>query len=179
MTGKAAAIATKRLELRPVRMADAGAFFDHARIPAVAKNAGFLPASLMETKAYLRRSTGEWRRSHPERMTYSIILRQHRQWIGSIELRWLNPGVGEIGFFIHPDQWGNGFATEAATAVVKWAFTKGKAHRLQGSCWTKNAASIRVMKKLGFRKEGILRGYARVGKQLQDDILFGRTIAGR
>lgn len=172
-------LATRRLELRPVRMADAAAFFDHARIPEVAKNAGFLPNSISETKAYLRRSVSEWRQRRPERMTFSIILKGQRRWIGSIELRWLNPGIGEIGFFIHHNQWGKGFATEAASAVVRWAFAKGKAHRLQGSCWTKNAASIRVMKKLGFRKEGILRGYAKVVKQLQDDILFGKTIADR
>jgi len=156
-------------------LSDAAPFFDHARIPEVAENAGFLPSSISETKAYLRKSVSEWKKGQPERRTYSILLKNQKAWIGSIELRWLQPGVGEIGFFIHPTYWGRGFATEAAKSVVKWAFTKGGAHRLQGSCWTKNKASIRVMEKMRFRREGILRGYAKVGKRLQNDILFGRT----
>lgn len=173
---KAARITTRRLELRPVRMADAEAFFDHARIPEVAQNAGFLPKSISETRKYIRRSMAEWRKAKPERMTFSILMKPKGAWIGSLELRWLYEGIGEIGFFIHPSHWGNGYATEAAKAAVNWAFGSGLAHRIQGSCWAKNAPSIRVLAKLGLRKEGRLRGYAKVGSTYQDDFLFGITI---
>lgn len=172
MNLKTAAIRTKRLELRPVRVRDAKAFFEHARIPEVAENAGFLPNSLSATRQYLRRSAVEWRKAKPERMTFSITLKSGAAWIGSLELRWLYEGVAEIGFFIHPRLWGNGFATEAGNAALDWAFRHG-AHRVQGSCWMKNVASIRVLRRLGMRKEGRLRGFARVGKVFQDDFLFG------
>lgn len=178
MKSKAARIATKRLELRPVRMADADAFFDHARIPEVAKNAGFLPKSISATKKYIRRSMAEWRKAKPERMTFSILLKPKGAWIGSLEIRWLYEGIGEVGFFIHPSHWGNGYATEASRAALAWAFTRCGAHRIQGSCWVKNAPSIRVLRKLGLRKEGRLRGYARVADQFQDDFLFGVTLSG-
>lgn len=168
---------TPRLMLQPVRMADAKAFFEPSSIPEVAKNAGFLPKSISETKRYLRKSAAEWRKPKPERMTFSILLKRKKTWIGSLELRWLQDGVGEIGVFIHPDFWNNGYATEAAKMTLKWAFTRGHAHRIQGSCWVKNAASIRVLKKLGLRKEGRLRGVAKVGDELQDDFLFGATVA--
>lgn len=160
-----------------MRLTDAKAFFEHAKIPEVAENAGFLPRSISDTKRYLRRSVAEWRKAQPERMTFSILRKPTGEWIGSLELRWLYPGVGEIGFFVHPRYWGNGYATEAAQTAVAWAFSCGGVHRIQGSCWVKNAASIRVMRKLGFRKEGRLRGYARVGKTFQDDFLFGYTVA--
>ena len=166
---------TARLILHPVRMADAKAFFDHASIPEVAKNAGFLPKSIAETKMYLRKSVAEWKQAKPERMTFSILLKREKTWIGSLELRWLQEGVGEIGFFIHPTSWGNGYATEAAKATIRWAFTRGYAHRIQGSCWIKNIPSIKVLAKIGLRKEGRLRGVAKVGKELQDDFIFGIT----
>lgn len=170
-------LATKRLILQPVRMTDAKAFFDHSSIPEVAKNAGFLPKSIGETKKYLRKSAAEWRKTKPERMTFSILLKREKPWIGSLELRWLQDGVGEIGFFIHPRFWNNGYATEAAKAALRWAFTRGRAHRIQGSCWVKNAPSIKVLKKLGLRKEGRLRGVAKIEGKLQDDFLFGLTVA--
>lgn len=170
-------LATKRLILQPVRMVDAKAFFDHASIPEVAKNAGFLPKSISETRKYIRRSISEWRKAKPERMTVSILLKSKRTWIGSVELRWLQDGVGEIGFFIHPNFWNKGYATEAANAILRWAFNRGGAHRMQGSCWTRNAASIRVLQKLGLQKEGTLRGYAKVNDELQDDFLFAATVS--
>lgn len=166
---------TKRLILQPVRMADAKAFFEHASIPEVAENAGFLPKSIAGTKNYIRKSLAEWRKPKPDRMTFSILLKRENIWIGSLELRWLQEGVAEIGFFIHPSHWGNGYATEAAKAAESWAFSRGGAHRIQGSCWIKNMRSIRVLKKLGFCKEGRLRGYAKVGNQFQDDFLFATT----
>jgi RimJ/RimL family protein N-acetyltransferase len=166
----------KRLVLQPVRMADARAFFEHARIPEVAENAGFLPSSVAETRAYLRKSVSEWRKVDPERRTFSILLKGAKTWIGSLELRRLYPGIAEIGFFIHPRFWGKGYGTEAARAAVDWAFSGRRFHRIQGSCWVKNAPSIRVLRKVGLRKEGRLRGYAKVGDALQDDYLFGITI---
>lgn len=172
----AATIRTKRLALRPVRVTDAAAFFDHASIPEVAENAGFLPKSKAETKAYLRRSATEWKKVRPERMTFSILLKPGAVWIGSLELRWLYEGVGEIGFFIHPRHWGNGYATEAARATLAWAFSHRRAHRIQGSCWVRNAASIRVLGKLGLRREGRLRGFAKVFGKLEDDLLYGVTV---
>ena len=80
---------TSRLILQPVRMTDAKAFFDHSSIPEVAKNAGFLPSSIAETRKYIRESVAEWRKAKPERMTFSILLKREKTWIGSLELRWL------------------------------------------------------------------------------------------
>lgn len=177
MSIKGAIIRTKRLELRPVRLTDAEPFYEHAKMPEVAENAGFLPKSISETKRYLRRSIVEWTKAQPERMTFSILLKPGAAWIGSLELRWLYEGVGEIGFFIHPKHWGNGYATEAARAALAWAFTRRRAHRIQGSCWVKNAQSIRVLHNLGLRKEGRLRGFVKVGNATQDDFLFGITVS--
>lgn len=60
--------------------------------------------------------------------------------------------TGEIGYFAHPRHAGKGYTTEAARALVDWAFGAGF-HRLIGHIEPRNVASARVLEKLGMRKE--------------------------
>jgi ribosomal-protein-alanine N-acetyltransferase len=72
---------------------------------------------------------------------------------------------GEIGYWIGADAWGKGYATEAARALVSYAFEQLELHRVQGRHFTRNAASGRVMQKLGMQREGIHRdAYLRWGR---------------
>jgi RimJ/RimL family protein N-acetyltransferase len=64
---------------------------------------------------------------------------------------------GEIGYWIGVTSWGEGFATEAARAVIGYAFAELKFHRVQGRHFTRNAASGRVLQKLGMQHEGTHR----------------------
>jgi RimJ/RimL family protein N-acetyltransferase len=58
----------------------------------------------------------------------------------------------ELGYVLHPDHWGEGVATEAAAALVSLAFSHG-AHRIMADIDARNAASARVLERLGFRRE--------------------------
>jgi ribosomal-protein-alanine N-acetyltransferase len=72
---------------------------------------------------------------------------------------------GEIGYWIGVNSWGKGFATEAAQALAAFAFAEVGLHRLQGRHFTRNAASGRVMQKLGMHLEGVHRdAYCRWGR---------------
>jgi RimJ/RimL family protein N-acetyltransferase len=62
----------------------------------------------------------------------------------------------EIGFMFHPDHQGHGYATEAAEAVVRLAFDTYDLHRVYGRLEPRNAASARVLEKLGMRREALL-----------------------
>ena len=71
---------------------------------------------------------------------------------------------GEIGYWIGVASWGRGFATEAARALVGYAFGELGLHRVQGRHFTRNPASGRVLQKLGMRLEGVHRdAYRRWG----------------
>jgi RimJ/RimL family protein N-acetyltransferase len=61
----------------------------------------------------------------------------------------------ELGFSCHPAHQGRGYVTEAARAIVDWAFASGM-HRVYGRLEPRNTASARVLEKLGMRKEGVL-----------------------
>jgi RimJ/RimL family protein N-acetyltransferase len=60
----------------------------------------------------------------------------------------------ELGFHVRPEFWGHGYATEAAGAVIEYAFSNLKVRRLFAGHNPKNAASKRVLAKLGFTYAG-------------------------
>jgi RimJ/RimL family protein N-acetyltransferase len=63
---------------------------------------------------------------------------------------------GEIGFIFHPDHQGHGYATEAARALIGDAFEHYGLHRVFARLEPRNAASARVLEKLGMRREAHL-----------------------
>ena len=70
---------------------------------------------------------------------------------GGINLRVLEPGAGEIGYNVARPLWGRGLATEAAAAVVGFGFDGLGLERIEAVADIRNAASWRVMEKLGMR----------------------------
>jgi RimJ/RimL family protein N-acetyltransferase len=74
--------------------------------------------------------------------TANVAVGEHRQ--------------GEIGFMIHPDYQGHGYATEAAEAIVELAFDAYRLHRVYGCVEPRNTASVRVLERLGMRREAHL-----------------------
>nr|WP_300147647.1 GNAT family N-acetyltransferase [Propionicimonas sp.] len=62
----------------------------------------------------------------------------------------------ELGYVFHPDHWGRGYATEAAAGLVSWCFEHQGAHRVEARCDPVNAASWRLLERLGCRREGHL-----------------------
>jgi ribosomal-protein-alanine N-acetyltransferase len=63
-------------------------------------------------------------------------------------------GVLELGFHLRAEYWGQGFATEAARAVITYAFTTAAARALVAGHHPQNEASGRVLQRLGFRRAG-------------------------
>ena len=65
----------------------------------------------------------------------------------------------DIGYELSPEHWGRGYVTEAARAIVQFGFAELKVHRIWAWCIADNAASARVLEKLGMKLEGRLRDY--------------------
>jgi RimJ/RimL family protein N-acetyltransferase len=79
--------------------------------------------------------------------------------IGEAVLRITEPvqRQGEIGFGVARKHWKQGYATEMAQALLNAAFANLKLHRLFAQCAPDNKGSVRVLQKLGFAREGMLR----------------------
>ena len=80
---------------------------------------------------------------------------------------------GMIGYCLDNTAWGHGFATEAAGAVLQWAFGTLDLNRVQSGADTRNRASERVLEKLGFVREGTLREDCIVNGEVSDDSVYG------
>ena len=86
---------------------------------------------------------------------------------------------GEIGFLVHPDYQGRGYATEAARALLDLAFDTFWLHRVVGRLEARNVASARVLEKLGMRREAHLVENELVKGEWQSELVYAALRASR
>jgi len=79
----------------------------------------------------------------------------------------------EVGWRLGRGAWGQGYATEAARALLRWAFDTLDLNRVQAEADTRNVASARVLEKLGFVREGTLREDCIVDGEVSDSWVYG------
>jgi [ribosomal protein S5]-alanine N-acetyltransferase len=79
----------------------------------------------------------------------------------------------EIGYALRSDRWGQGLAREAVTLMLDWAFRRFDLQRVEADIDPANSASRRLLLRLGFASEGLLRQRFFVGDVVTDSELFG------
>ncbi len=103
-----------------------------------------------------------------------MVLRQAGLLIGAAALRFTAASNrGELGYWIGRPYWGQGFASEAAGAMVQYAFTGRGLHRVYAHHMIGNPASGRVLRKAGMRQEGVLRQHFRKDGMFHDVVVYG------
>jgi ribosomal-protein-alanine N-acetyltransferase len=97
------------------------------------------------------------------------------QFIGWVSLTRWDPDHrrASLGYCFDDAVWGHGYATEAARALLEWAFDTLALNRVQAEVDTRNAASVRVLEKLGFVREGTLREDCIVNGEVSDSWVYG------
>jgi RimJ/RimL family protein N-acetyltransferase len=152
---------TERLDVRLWRDDEAECVFDIYAREEVAQWLGPTPrpmASLQEAALAVQR----WRERHeadPRHGLYAIVPRDTGVPAGSVILKVLPDGAGlptgdvEVGWHLHPDAWGHGYATEAGRALVAKAFADG-APRVHAVVRPGNLRSMAVCERLGMEHHG-------------------------
>ena len=79
----------------------------------------------------------------------------------------------EIGFALARNRWGRGEASRAVAAVVEYAFSVLDLHRIEADVDPRNSRSLRLLERLGFKREGLLRERYQVNGELQDSAILG------
>ncbi|MDB2385973.1 GNAT family N-acetyltransferase [Shewanella sp.] len=104
-----------------------------------------------------------------------------QQFIGFISLHNVNAALGqlEVGYMLHPETHGHGYATEALCALIDWVCIAHHPHKLIAHCAEHNLASAKVLEKCGFVQEGLLRQNWKVGETWLDERLYGLLVAQR
>lgn len=92
---------------------------------------------------------------------WGIILKENQKLIGTLGLNSLNLNNkrAEIGYELHPQYWRKGYITEAVGEVLVYSFEMLQLHRIGAVVYPENTASLHLLEKLGFLKEGLLRDY--------------------
>ncbi|MBV8755615.1 MAG: GNAT family N-acetyltransferase [Hyphomicrobiales bacterium] len=97
--------------------------------------------------------------------------------VGGLTLANLRRGVaqaGSLGYWVGAPYARRGYMTAAVSALIPYAFTTLRLHRMEAACIPTNAASISLLEKTGFQREGYAREYLCINGQWQDHLLFAR-----
>jgi ribosomal-protein-alanine N-acetyltransferase len=149
---------TERLRLRPFTLDDEAAVFALASDPEVARFVRFdahrTPA---ETRAFLELVLQHSGRG--ESFAWAIVRGEDDRLIGSCGFVSRNSQrqAAEIGYWLGRPYWGNGYAAEAARALVRFGFEQMELQRVEAKCFLENRAGQRVIEKIGMTYEGIDR----------------------
>jgi ribosomal-protein-alanine N-acetyltransferase len=177
-------LTTQRLVLRPPRTADIDELRRllrrnqaHLQPWSPAPRPGEDPSSITEVSNTVLRHRREWKTGRA--FTFLLALRSSpSQLVGKIALNGIMRGAmhgAYLGYWMDVDHQNDGLCTEGLRAVLDFAFGPAQLHRLQAAIMPHNAKSLRVIEKLGFRREGYAVRYLQIAGAWQDHILFART----
>ncbi len=162
-------IGTARLSLRQLSLDDAPAIHAYASDPDVARFT-LWPAHPDEdfTRKFLANLT------HPTVLSWAIVWRESAEVVGMVFFHSLHRrhGRAELAFNLARRFWKRGIATEAATAVLDFAFRLVELNRVEATCMSDNLGSRRVLEKLGMTHEGVMRQSHRRHDGFHDMDLF-------
>lgn len=166
---------TPRLRLRPFRTDDVTALHDLRTRPDVLRYLYWPPATPEGTEEVVRRRLTMTTLAHQgDALVLAAERRADGRMIGEVDLTWtsVEHRHGEIGVVLHPDAQGQGYATEAASALLDLAFDRLGLHRVTASTNAGNVASAKALRRLGMRQEGHLRQCVSFGGEWHDELLF-------
>jgi RimJ/RimL family protein N-acetyltransferase len=152
-------VRTGRLLLRPLTAADTDALLSYRGLPEVCR---YVPFEPMTRDEILGRLGSMWANhgltDEGQALTLGVEVAATGRLIGDVVLFWHSREhrSGEIGYVVHPDAAGQGYATEAARALLGLAFDRLGLHRVIARVDERNEPSARLARRLGMRQEARL-----------------------
>ena len=162
-----------RVRWRELSLADAVPMVELMSDPAVFR---YMSDSEVPDLAAYEAFLTEYRATitEPERLRYKLGLTLDGELIGTGGVEVSPSGrMAEIGYMLAQAHWGKGLATEAAALLVDLCLDEFGVHRVWATTDVTNAASRRVLAKVGLREEGVLRGYAFKDDAWHDSVMHG------
>ena len=144
-----------RVELRPLKLSDIDNIMQWINDPDIVKNfqnfKGFTKKEELKFLRKIFKSKNDY--------VFSIFQKADGKYLGQCainQISWQNK-LGRFALFITKENWGKGYAEEAIRLLINYAFKKLKIHKIWGVCWATNKKAWHIYKKIGFKKEGLLR----------------------
>lgn len=149
-------IRTDRLTLRPFHPDDLEDVHAYQSLPQVARYLYWNARDREQVREALERTCretalardGDW-------LTLAVVWREVDTVIGEVGLKLVSEEdrQGEVGYIFDPRYQGRGLATEATEAMLRMGLEEAGLHRITGRCDARNGPSIRVLERLGMRRE--------------------------
>jgi RimJ/RimL family protein N-acetyltransferase len=166
---------TRRLLLRPYADDDLAALYEIERRDETARYLYNEPLTLDDTRASLeRRKAATSIDDEHDNLVLALVLAESDAVIGHVTLQRSSREhrQGEIGYVLHPDHQGRGYASEAAALMLRLGFEELGLHRIVGRLDARNAASARLLERLGMRREAHLRENELVKGEWVDELVY-------
>jgi len=131
------------------------------------------------TRASFRRRIKRYSEDQRGDLAYPFFIfrRSDQILVGGLTLANIRRGcaqAGSLGYWMGAPFARQGHMTAAVSALIPFAFTTLRLHRIEAACIPGNAASIRLLEKTGFRREGFARQYLCIDGVWQDHLLYAR-----
>ena len=141
---------TVRLTLRRPTLADVKAIARLANDRRIAENTRRLPHPYLQDHA-----VSFVREIAHERRDVAFLIESNFVPIGMVGLSWQEPRTPDLGYWLGTDHWGQGFATEAARAVIDFTFEEFEVEHLVSGARVANPSSRNILEKCGFQWSGV------------------------
>lgn len=171
-------IATSRLLLRPYAEGDLDDLYDIQSRPEVTRYLYWDVRSRDQVREALEKKIrASALIEQGDVLTLAVVLPETGIVIGDVMLRWASSEhrQGEIGYLFHPRFGGRGYATEAAVVMLRLGFEGLGLHRIIGRLDARNAASARVLGRLGMRREALFVQNEIVKGEWTDELVYAMT----
>jgi ribosomal-protein-alanine N-acetyltransferase len=151
-------ITTERLHLRGVAESDLEEMFRIRSDERALEHIHRAPATTMEEVASVINMLRGLEEKN-EGITWGVTLRGEDKLIGTVCYWNLQPdnGRAELGYLLLPEYWGKGYMQEALDPILFYGFNMMKLHSLEAHVCPENTASLRLLERNGFVREGYLR----------------------
>lgn len=167
-------IETDRLRLRPFTPADAPTVKRLAGEREIAATTINIPYPYEDgmAESWIAGHADLWQRGAG--VVCAVETREHCRLVGASGLRIeADHRRAELGYWVGRQWWGRGYATEAARALVAFAFDRLGLQRIFARHFASNPASGRVLQKIGMRREGVLRRHVIKWGRFEDLVMCG------
>lgn len=153
-------IETERLLLRNINEEDAEDLFFNFSNPAVMRYYGSEPMESTEEAIGLIHSF-KVMFEEQKGVRWGVQIKNKQNLIGTVGFHAISSKHrrAEIGYELNEENWGQGYAREAIGAVVRYGFEQMKLNRIGAIVFLENQPSKDLLRKLGFKQEGVLRNY--------------------
>ena len=166
---------TPRLTLREFEDADLAAVHDYAQDPETTKYLDWGPNTLKDTTIFLNESLGFQKERPRNTFDMAVIADADKRLVGACSVTVIDTKkkIAALGYVINRKYWGNGYASESAAALIKFAFEKLGIEKVVATCDALNVGSEKVMQNVGMKQESKLAKHKFIKGKYRDELLYG------